>query len=751
MHIRTSFPCETAHTDLRIPLDGTGLYARVWRPLTDEPVPALLEYAPDRLTDRTAPRDAQRHPWYAGHGYVSVRVDARGYGGSEGVPAGAGPAAEAAEAADGAEVVEWLAAQPWCDGNVGVFGISRGGSASLRIAALAPEPLKAVVAVCCPDDRYENEGHGPGGSAVAARLHARSAGALTTAALPPDPRYAGDSWQAVWSTRLEALTPALHAWLAPRTTGAHTGPPPALGGVKAAVLAVGGWYDPHHDTVLRLVERLPHDRVRGLIGPWSHHYPDRDLSPGPAIGFLQETLRWWDHWLKGGSPSGSLRGSAAGPPRSSAAGTSHDSVSATSDGSASATPHGSVSATPHDSASATPHDSVGAAPRGSVGARPVMSEPLLRAYVVESHRPDPARAALPGRWVGEPAWPSPNVTSVAHDLRGAPVLVRSPLHTGVDAGCFRPIGDEADLPPDQRGEDGRSVCFDFEVTEETWVLGRPRVRLRLTRRAPRTQLIIRICDVAPDGASTLVTRGVLDLAPPGHEEAAPRSPGSARGAAPRSPGSTQEAAPRSPGGPQEATVELGGAGHAFPPGHRIRLAVSSAYWPWVWPRPESAAGCVLDPAGSSLELPVRARTSDPAVVFEEPEQAEPLGAGESVTLDGPRPGRLVVRDVAEDEWRVEVAPCREGTRAYPDGLQWTEGATETYTITGNDPLSARARSERSVRLHRPDLPWDTTVQVRSEISGDVGHFVTADEVVCTTGGEVIFHRTWEKRIPWTTE
>ncbi|RMB82255.1 CocE/NonD family hydrolase [Streptomyces shenzhenensis] len=701
MHIRTSFPHETAHTDLWIPLaDGTRLYARVWRPLTDGPVPALLEYAPDRLTDRTAPRDAQRHPWYAGHGYASVRVDARGYGTSEGVPTGAGATAEAAEAADGVEVVEWLAAQPWCDGNVGVFGISRGGSASLRIAALAPEPLKAVVAVCCADGQNENEGHDPGGSAFAAQLHARSAAALTTAALPPDPRYAGDAWQALWPTRLEALAPALHTWLAPRSTGAqgddskapygHAGPPPGPGAVKAAVLAVGGWYGPHHDTVLRLVERLPRDRVRGLIGPWSHHYPDQDLSPGPAIGFLQETLRWWDHWLKGGSPTG----------------TSHDPPSDAL--------HGSVSGTSH----------------GSVGTRPVMSEPLLRAYVTGSRPPAPAGAGSPGRWVGEPAWPSPDVTSVVYELRGDPVLVRSPLHTGVDAGRFRPAGDDADLPLDQRAEDGRSLCFDFEVAEETWVLGRPRAQLRLIRPAPRTQLIARVCDIAPDGASALVARGVLELAaPPGREGPAPRTPG----------------------GTADVTVELGGVGHVFPAGHRIRLAVSSAYWPSVWPRPESAAGCTLDPVGSSLELPVRARTSDSAIVFGAPEQAEPLGASESVTLDGPRPRLLVVRDIAEDEWRVEVAPCAAGTRAYPDGLEWTEDALETYTITGNDPLSARARSDRSVRLHRPDLAWDTTVRVRSEISCDVGHFVTVDEVVCTAGSEVVFHRTWEKRIPRTTE
>lgn len=121
--IRTSFPYETTHHDLRVPLqNGTLLYARVWRPLTDEPVPALLEYLPYRLTDWTAPRDHQRHPWYAGrHGYASVRVDIRGHGDSGGTPTDEHPATEPA---DGVEVVNWLAAQPWCNGRVRMFGIS---------------------------------------------------------------------------------------------------------------------------------------------------------------------------------------------------------------------------------------------------------------------------------------------------------------------------------------------------------------------------------------------------------------------------------------------------------------------------------------------------------------------------------------------------------------------------------------------------------------------------------------------------
>ncbi|MFF7518941.1 CocE/NonD family hydrolase [Streptomyces pseudovenezuelae] len=670
MRIRTSFPHETTHDDVRIPLsDGTLLYARVWRPLTHEPVPAILEYLPYRLTDWTAPRDWQRHPWYAGHGYASVRVDVRGHGNSEGLP---GDAYSATELADGVEVVDWLAAQPWCDGRVGMFGISWGGFDSLRIAALAPEPLKAVVTVCSTDDRYDNDVHYLGGSVLAVDMHAWAATMLAFVSRPPDPRHVGDAWRRMWLARLDAVEPLVHTWLGHQTRDAYwrhgsvREDPEAIG---AAVLAVGGWHDPYRDTVLRLVEHLPADRVRGIVGPWCHQYPDRGLPPGPAIDFLQETLRWWDQHLKGVDTG-------------------------------------------------------------------VMREPLLRAYIGDSHPPATVHDTLPGRWVGEPAWPSPHVTTVVYGLQGAPVLVRSPQHTGVDAGRFVPLGNDADLPPDQREEDARSACFEFAVGEETWVLGRPRVRLRVTSEVARGQVVARLCDVAPDGSSTLVTRGVLNLsARHGRDRAVPWEPGATR----------------------EVAVELNGIGHAFPPGHRIRLAVSSAYWPWIWPQPGSQAGFTLEPAGSFLELPVRAREVDPAIAFEEPEQSGPLGVSHGVaadgwspaTLDEPRPGRLVVRDVAKGEWRLEVDPGHGGTRVYPDGLESTEDALETYTIDERDPLSARTRSDRTIRLHRPELAWDTTVRTRSEITCDGTDFHTLDEVVCTAGGEVVFHRTWEKRIPRT--
>ncbi|WP_371795536.1 CocE/NonD family hydrolase [Streptomyces sp. NBC_01718] len=662
MHIRTRFPYDTAHEDVWIPLpDGTRLYARIWRPITDEPVPALLEYLPYRLSDWTAPRDRQRHPWYAGHGYASVRVDARGHGNSEGLPA---DAYDATGPADGVAVVHWLAGQEWCSGRVGLFGISWGGSVSLRIAALAPEPLKAIVTVCSTDDRYDNDAHYMGGSVLAVGMHARAATTLAFAARPPDPAHVGDGWKAMWLKRLEAVDPPVHTWLAHRTRDAYWAHGSVCGdysAIEAHVLAVGGWLDPYRDTVLRLVAHLDPAKVRGLIGPWSHQYPDRGLPPGPSIGFLQETLRWWDQHLKGEETG-------------------------------------------------------------------VMSEPLLRSWISGSHRPATVYETLPGRWVGDTDWPSKNVATVAYALQGGSQTVRSPQQTGLDAGRFVPFGNDADLPPDQRDEDAKSVSFEFPVEDAPLeILGRPRVKLRIRMDVPRGQVIVRLCEVTPDGASTLVTRGALNL--------------SARHGRDRSDDWT-------PGATEDVTFELNGIGHAFSPGHRIRLAVSSSYWPWIWPQAGSA-GFTLDADGSLLELPVRHRAEEPSITFEEAEQAEPLLVVLPVTLDEPRPERLVVRDVAKGEWRLEVDPRCGGTRVHPDGLEFTEDGVDAYTIQENDPLSARTRSDWTIRLHRPEAAWDVKIKTRSEISGDEHDFLTSDEMVCKDGDEIVFHRTWVKRIPRT--
>ena len=141
-------------------MDGCRLAARLWLPADaeDRPVPAILEYVPYRKRDGTAARDELIHPYLAGHGYACVRVDLRGSGESDGLMA---DEYSARELADGKEVVEWIAAQPWCDGKVGMMGISWGGFNALQVAALRPAPLKAIVTLCSTDlPSMQGESHG---------------------------------------------------------------------------------------------------------------------------------------------------------------------------------------------------------------------------------------------------------------------------------------------------------------------------------------------------------------------------------------------------------------------------------------------------------------------------------------------------------------------------------------------------------------------------------------------------------------
>jgi len=645
--------------------DGTRLSARIWLPAgasADNPVPALLEYLPYRKGDWTAVRDAQRHPWHAAHGYASVRVDLRGTGDSEGVLL---DEYSPTELADGVDVIEWLAGQPWCTGKVGMFGISWGGFNALQIAALRPPALRAIVTVCSTDDRYADDVHYFGGAVLGIDMLGWSATMLATTALPPDPARV-PSWRSLWQERLDALEPFVDTWLAHQERDDYWRRGSVCedyAAIEAPVLAVGGWADPYRNTVLRLLSGLSCP-VKGIIGPWAHTYPDIDRPPGPRIGFLAETLRWWDRWLRGLDTG-------------------------------------------------------------------VEADPALRAWMQDSVPPATGYRLRPGRWVTEPSWPSPQVADVEYPLsrlaggRRASVIVRSPQHTGIDAGRFFPYGNPADLPPDQRAEDGRSVNFTTgSLAEAVSVLGFPAVRLRL-RAGASGNVIVRLCDVAPDGSSTLVTRGCLNLA---------RRSGMSRSVLALSSDETVE-------------VSMSAIAWVFPAGHRIRLSVSDTYWPWVWPQPQGAEPLVLLPADSSLILPVRApdAPSEP-VRFAPAEQAPPLPVVDEAPSGEPE--REVRYFPQNDEWQLIVNPNYAGSRTFPDGLRKSERALETYSIRSGDPLSAVAESDWHITLSRPG--WDVSVAAHGRMTADAETFHTAHTVRATLDGDTVFERSWRTDIPRTS-
>lgn len=649
--------------DLWIPMaDGVRLRGRAWLPpnVEQEPVPVLLEYLPYRLDDWTSVRDSERHPYYAAHGYASVRVDVRGSGNSEGL---FDDEYSVAELDDGVAVVEWLAAQPWSTGAVGMFGISWGGFNSLQIAERAPEALKAIVTVCSTDDRYDNDVHYMGGAVLAVDMASWAGTMLAFASRPPRPEIVGADWVDRWRERLEHQRPLGPLWLAHqerddywrRGSVCENYP-----GIRAAVLAVGGWADPYRDAVLRLLQHLEAP-ARGIIGPWSHQYPDRGLAPGPGIDFLEETLRWWDRWLKGVDTG-------------------------------------------------------------------VEADPPLRAWVNDPVAPAPYVEEQPGRWVGVP-WPG---DAPAHriSLGTARVQVRSPWATGQDAGRYFPFGNAADLPPDQRAEDGRSVCLDVPVADEPVdVLGRAVVRLRLNSSHDRGHVIVRLCDVAPDGSSTLVTRGVLNLL---------KRDG------------MDTAVPLVPGEDVEVEVPLVAAGYRFPPGHRIRVAVSNHYWPWVWPHAVEDT-LEVDLAASSVVLPLLDPGAAP-VEFGPPVHARPIPITMPPDAEDPPPPRVIRHDVALGETTIEVDPGYGGTRGYPDGLQFLESTREVSQVREGDPTSPRTESHWRLRLANDG--WAAAVETQSVITCDTDAFLV-DNVVRATAvrngvEETVFTRTYHDRVPRTS-
>ena len=301
MNIRADLPRRTrAPEHVWIPLaDGCRLSAKIWLPEDAEtdPVPAILEYLPYRKSDGTVPRDEGVHAYFAGHGYAGVRVDIRGTGDSEGM---LWDEYTRQEQDDAVEVIAWLAARPWSNGNVGMMGISWGGFNALQVAARRPPALKAIISVCSTDDRYANDEHYIGGCVMGPEMQSYATMLFGYATHAPDPTVVGDRWREMWRERLDAAGPALPAWLSHQLRDdywRHGSVCEDYDAMQCAVFMVGGWADGYRDAVLRMLEHY-RGPVKALIGPWCHAMPHVG-APGPAIGFLQEALRWWDHWLKG--------------------------------------------------------------------------------------------------------------------------------------------------------------------------------------------------------------------------------------------------------------------------------------------------------------------------------------------------------------------------------------------------------------------------------------------------------------------
>ena len=645
--------------------DGCRLAARIWLPedAEDDPVPAILNYIPYRKNEGVA-MDAPDHRYVAGHGYALVRVDIRGSGDSDGLLLGE---YLKQEQDDGMEIISWIAEQPWCTGAVGMIGNSWGGFNGLQMAARRPPELKAVISTCSTDDRYEDELHHQGGCVMTATLGWAST-MFTMNARPPDPKHVGDRWRDMWFERMENDVPWVEEWLRhPRKDDfwKHGSVAMNYDDIQCPIYMVGGWTDAYVGVVLRFLSNYQGPR-KGLIGPWGHGY-GHDQPPGPNMGFLQESLRWWDHWLKGADTG-------------------------------------------------------------------IMEDPMLTMWMPEAVPPRVHYTERPGRWISEASWPTPNVESRnfyvnEHTLDELPEPEARIDHLGVqtagrDAGDWSPFGHLPDWPGDQRSDDGLSVSMtSAPLSERLEILGSPIARLTVASDRPTAIVSVRLCDVSPNGESTLITRRMLNLT---HRN------------------SDENPEPLVPGTRYEVAVPLGAIAYAVPPGHRLRLAVSPTYWPWAWPSPEPVTLSLFTGEASRLELRVRSAEVEeiPVPDFKEPE------AGPPVEVERLEPGQFTRQyhyDVVSGRLESRYTGGAGRVRHPHSGIEAGMAGNWKYSITEGDPLSASAEFNREMSSGRGD--WQVKVQTRSTWTCDLTHYHLTSELEAFEDDERVFERTWRSSIP----
>lgn len=279
---------------VRIPVaGGRTLAARLWRPEGSAPVPAILDFSPYRAFDIFRPLVEPSLPWWAAQGYAVLAVDIAGSGGSTGLLL---DEYRLTEIEDAATAVEWVAAQSWCDGAVGLSGLSWAAFTALRVSDRAPKALKAMVLGGVSEDGWTTDIQNLGGAPYAAKVDWAGV-MLMFNSLPPDPKQFGDGWRDEWLKRLAANRPWIETWLSHPERDAYWQGKTAAAQGSVPLLLYSGWADKYATSVLRIAARW-RGPVRTIIGPWEHATPTT-AARGPRIGFLQEALRWWDKWLKG--------------------------------------------------------------------------------------------------------------------------------------------------------------------------------------------------------------------------------------------------------------------------------------------------------------------------------------------------------------------------------------------------------------------------------------------------------------------
>ncbi len=647
--------------NVRIPMpDGVTLAADLFMPDVPGQFPVVIEYLPYRKNDVTA-QGYFGHRYMAERGYVVARIDVRGTGDSEGQ---AEDEYCLQEQLDGVAAIAWLAAQPWCSGTAGMFGTSYGGFNSLQVAMHRPPALKAICPMYFTDNRYTDDCHYKGGQMqMLYDVGTYGLAMVGRNMLPPRPDLTGERWAGIWEGQLQN-EPWLLRWLAHPTLDEQWRNGSLCenyAAIECAAYLIGGWRDGYTNCNLRTYEHLTCPK-KAMIGPWLHVQPHVG-QPGPRIDHLREMTRFYDYWLKGIDNG-------------------------------------------------------------------IMAEPPIAIYVQEYDPPASNRPLTSGSWRYETAYPparredvawhlGPDALSLEGAAAGVATVETHPA-VGMTFGMFS-AGSPLVLPGDQRPEEAYSAVFTSAVLEAPLeILGRPRLTFQAVTDAEVTTFVARLCEVAPDGSSALITKGVLSAT---HRA------------------SHTDPTPLVPGEPYTFTIDLDETSWQFTPGNRVRLSISHADFPNAWPAPTLCTSQITlgGPHGATLTLPVLPPPTEalPPVDFRPSPFAQPdPDDGE------PREWR-VTRDLMRGHAELTIAG---GGVSEPDaGYVHESSSSATAFVDERNPAHAWMRGHQTYIYRWPGQ--EIALQCRGQITSTADAFNVTLHVDITVDDVPHAQRRWVASFP----
>ncbi|MFZ0410526.1 MAG: CocE/NonD family hydrolase [Candidatus Acidiferrales bacterium] len=363
----------------------------------------------------------------------------------------------------------------------------------------------------------------------------------------------------------------------------------------------------------------------------------------------------------------------------------------------------------------------------------IMDEPRLQVFMRHWYPPDPNLHEIPGQWRVEKTWPPANTKietrffTLNSSLSSRPQnVVTRPFDelkyvptVGAEAGFWW-----GDLTADQRPTDAFSLVYDSEpLASDVAILGRPNVILQASASAPLADWFARLSDVAPDGTVTLVTGAGIS------------------GAQIKS---SSEPADLEPDRIYKIPIELHVTSWVFPAGHRIRVAISNAVWPMIWPTPYPMTTRVAlgGPDASRIELPVVPLENPATPSFPPIEVAPPFTGSKSEGDVWPPQHWTETHDLIKGA--TKIAWSGDDSSEFPWG-KMKDHEQMSYEAADKDPAASSMHGEGSTTFELKDrtLVWSVELDLKS----DAKNFYYHSERRLTQDGKVIRERKWDDTIP----